>query len=138
MVKCTAVFRAYGAEFSPGEIERSTGVRFSKKNERGEIGISGRFSGAPVPYGSGDLKVEVDLSDPDMVAFGRMEALVSACSTGGATDILLHIDVAFVDQCNLEMSASFMRAAARLNIPLTITCFEQSEGAEPGHRKEQE
>jgi hypothetical protein len=124
MVKCTASFRAHGEGFSPKSAERLTGLFFSKRNERGDLGTSGRASGQPLAYGSGELAVAMDLTAPDPLFFAAVENLVPACLSSGATDMLLHIDVEYTDQCNMEMSPAFVVALSRLGIPVTMTCFQ--------------
>ena len=127
MIEVDAEFRAYGSEFSPESVERSTGISFSKKKERGSTGILGRYRGQPVPYGSAELsgpETGLDLMVPDAPFFAAVEKLVPACLSAGATSMSLHLNVAFADQCNIELSPEFIAALARLGIILTMSCFE--------------
>ena len=128
MLETSIVFRALGSSFSPAKVEARTGIVFSKKNERGEPGTSGRYRGSPIPYGSAELAgraVQADLVSPDSEFFGAVQILVPACSAAGATEMNLHLDVAFSDQCNLEMGPEFIAAVGRLGITLTMSCFEK-------------
>jgi hypothetical protein len=127
MIRATAVFRASGSAFSPESVETRIGVSFSKKNEPGEIGTIGRYRGQPIPYGSAELSDAengADLMVPNVLFFAAIEKLAQACVAAGATSVLLHIDVAFTDQCNIEMSHDFISAVGRLGIPVTMSCFE--------------
>lgn len=124
MIKCTATLRVFGPNFSPGAIEQLLGLAFSRKNEPGELSRRGRYRGRPTPYGSGELLLNVDLIAVDPNVIEELGRIVSACSPAGATSVLVHFDVAFTDQCNLEMSPEFISAMAQLRIPITITCFE--------------
>jgi hypothetical protein len=128
MVKVTAVLRATGTDFSPEAVEHLTGISFSKKHERGSSGTIGRYRGQPLPYGSAELaspETGMDLMVPDAPFFAAIEKLAPACSTAGATSTVLHIDVAFTDQCNIELSPEFISALARLGIPITMSCFQE-------------
>lgn len=126
MIRISLVFRAMGERFSPGVAEVQTGILFSKKNERGDIGDCGRYKGQPIPYGSGDLREPSDNSDlviPSDAFFKALNILVPVCRKAMADSMLLHIDVAFEDQCNMELSEHFLRAVSKLGIPVTVSCF---------------
>lgn len=127
MVKVSVVFRAFGPEFSPDNAERNAGVRFSKKNEPGDAGTSGRFRGRPLPYGSCELNgpersVALDMPDPKF--FHSIQHVARECLAAGATSMVLHFDVAYVDQCNLEFSSEFVLALARTGVAVTMSCYE--------------
>lgn len=127
MLKTTTVFRATGSDFSPANAERVSGVSFSKKNEPGSTGTTGRYRGQPLPYGSGELvdsENEIDLQNPNVMFFAVIERIAPACLAAGATLMLLHIDVAYTDQCNIEFSHEFVAALAQLGISITMSCFE--------------
>ncbi len=38
--------------------------------------------------------------------------------------MLFHMDVAFREQCNIELSHEFVSALAQLGIGITMSCFE--------------
>lgn len=126
MLKTTIVFRATGSSFSPTRVESETGIVFSSKNEPGDLGRIGRYRGVPTPYGSADFvgqAEQADLVNPNNELFRAIEALVPASKSAGATDMNLHLDVAFSDQCNLEMGPDFIATVGRLGVALTISCF---------------
>lgn len=128
MVRVLAGFFASGPQFSPGVVERRTGVRFSRKNECGEMGMTGRYRGQPIPYGSGDFQgpeAGLDPQVPDEHFFESVEALARECSAAGATSMRLHLDVEYVDQCNLEWSSAFVSALGRARVAVTISCYER-------------
>lgn len=115
-----------GASFQPLLVEQQTGILFSKKAEAGSIGTIGRYRGIPVPYGFAELMCsspQVDSMLP--AAFVRdVEAIVSSSVLHGATSIVLHIDVAFQTQCNLEFSPQDLAELSRLGVVVTVSCFE--------------
>ena len=45
-----------GDEFSPVLFEQRTGLILAEKQEVGGLGLSGKYRGKPVPYGSAKLK----------------------------------------------------------------------------------
>lgn len=130
MIKTLLIFRAMGTAFSPSAAEKQTGLLFSKKNEPGDIGKWGRYKEQPIPYGSAELcdpTEDSDLFALSPVFFRTLELLVPACRAALATSIVLHADLAFEDQCNIEMSEDFIQALAGLRIPFTMTCYENRE-----------
>lgn len=125
MEKSSGVFRASGPEFSPRSVERQTGILFSQQNEPGDIGTTGRYRGQPRPYGSCTLpgpNSGLDLQAPDAGFFEAVERLAGACRAAGATTVVIHLDIAYTEQCNFEMSEEFLSAAARAGVALTISC----------------
>ena len=129
MIKLNITFRAYGVGFSPAVVARQTGVPFSRSNEPGSIGVIGRYRDQSVPYGSAELvcpEVCADLIIPDAWFFPALKRITPACLAAGATEVVLHVDVAFTDQCNLEMSSGFASSIADLGITLTMTCYDDS------------
>ncbi|HOX45004.1 MAG TPA: hypothetical protein PK668_15500 [Myxococcota bacterium] len=129
MVRVSIGFRASGPKFSPKNVERHTGIRFSKKNEPGDIGTIGRYRDHPLPYGSCELngpETGVDLQVPDPSFFESIEGAARECLMAGATSMLLHLDVAYTDQCNLELSKDFVSALARAGVSITMSCYEDS------------
>jgi len=117
----------WGEAFSPSTAEKQTGIVFDAKNEPGEIARSGRYRNQPTPHGSATIKFEDDLSSCDPLTTQSLNVLaesIPAFREAGATTIVIHCDVAYRDQCNLEMSPGFLAAIARLGVPLTLTCYQ--------------
>ena len=128
MLKTSIVFRATGRGFSPTSVEGRTRIVFSKKNEQGDLGRLGRYRGLPTPYGSAELasEAEADLLSPNNDFFRAVEVLAPACEAAGATEMHLHLDVAFREQCNLEIGPAFISAVARLGMTLTMSCYQDA------------
>jgi len=127
MVRYTATLRVFGETFSPILAERRTGISFTSRNEPGEIATVGRHKGQPLPYGSGELIYANTGPEPSVSLSQLLDAatiLIPACRDASATSSVLHLDVAFEEQCNIEMSAEFLGRVAALGLPLTISCFE--------------
>jgi hypothetical protein len=59
---------------------------------------------------------------PHVLPLFEQPVLVEGLRRHGATDIVLHVDVAYDAQCNLEFSPRLLRALAALRIPFTVTC----------------
>lgn len=131
MIRVFAVLRAWGEKFSPSEAERLAGVLFSEKSEPGELGVRGRYAGKPRPYGTAELQAS-DATEAAALARGdlldlawlkKVATLAPPCRLAGATDIELHLDVAYEAQCNVNFSPRELNSIAALGVPLTITCF---------------
>ena len=117
----------WGERFSPKAVESKTGIAFQKKNEPGDIADSGRYRDQPRPYGSATLVVREGGERGDLISFEAIKYLgknLHEFKRAGATDISLDIVVAYGGQCNLEMSAALLNSLASLQIPLTISCYE--------------
>ncbi len=121
-----------GDHFSPAEAERKTGVKFSKKNELGEIGKRGRFIGKPKPYGS----AVIELCDPEEGVQGNLrleDPLIQTLiqhhgtfRTCGATDIHISMAVVYQYQCNMAFDVKLMQALGECNIELWVSCYEEA------------
>lgn len=117
----------WGEAFSPSAVEKRTGIVFDTKNERDEIGRSGRYRNQPTPYGSATIKFEDDLSSCDPLSSQSLNVLaenIPVFRDAGATTIVIHCDVAYRHQCNLEMSPGFLAAIASLGVPFTLSCYQ--------------
>lgn len=119
---------ASGAEFSPNAAERATQVLFSEKTEPGEICSRGRYRGRPAPEGWGKRDFSVPPEDADLVSsnsevLATLERCVAVYRTAGAAEIILHFNVSYHNQCNLQLTAPLIRRLANLGIDVTLTCF---------------
>lgn len=117
-----------GTEFSPGAAERATQVLFAEKIEPGEICSRGRYRGRPAPEGWGKRDFspppeEADIVSPDSEMLTTLERCVPEYRTAGAQNIILHFNVSYFSQCNLQLSASLIRKLASLGVDVTLTCF---------------
>jgi hypothetical protein len=120
---------AQGTAFSPGDAERALGVHFSRKEEPGEIGTSGKFAGRSIPYGSGIIEYEANESDDELIpAHGWIlgnPTLVSELGSRGATEINLYIDVEYEAQCNFELSTELLASLSKLGVTVGFSCFRR-------------
>jgi hypothetical protein len=117
-----------GAEFSPSAAERVTQVLFTEKTEPGEIGARGRYRGRPAPQGWGQCAFAVSPEDADLVSahsevLVTFERCVPMYRAAGAQEIMLHFNVSYSNQCNLQLSAPLLRRLAELGVDVTLTCF---------------
>ena len=134
MVKIRASCRLYGENFSPRLAEERTGLRFTRKNELGDLGQSGRFRGTPIPYGSATLEAPFDTQtkpgnvSPEEWVIDVLSPCIEELRSSGATSIDLDLEVVWQDQCNLAFDAAFLRKVGRLNIGFTLSCYEGRVG----------
>lgn len=117
-----------GPEFSPSAAERATQVRFSERTEPGEICSRGRYRGKPAPAGWGKHDFSVSQKDADLVplnseVLATLERCVPIYRTVGAQEIILHFNVSYSSQCNLQLTAPLIRKLANLGVDVTLTCF---------------
>lgn len=117
-----------GTEFSPGAAERATQVLFTEKIEPGEICSRGRYRGktAPEGWGKRDFSLppeDADLVSPNSEILATLERCVPEYRTAGAQNIILHFNVSYFSQCNLQLSASLIRKLANLGVDVTLSCF---------------
>jgi hypothetical protein len=127
--------RVHGRAFSPRAAEARSGLNFSVVREPGEIVERGRYAGQPLPYGTADYISQEDEAGCDGRAlrfFADAERLWRAARECGAEEAVLHLDFQWKDQCNLEFDASFVAAAHRLGLPVTITCWEAEATGKDG------
>ena len=121
----------WGNTFSPKAVEAKTGIVFDKENEPGDIAISGPYRNQPTPYGSAYISLQVDPSSCDPLSPESFQILarnIPVAMEAGATDIVIHCDVDYYGQCNLEMSPEFLAGIADLGVPFTISCWLDEDG----------
>ena len=127
-----------GDRFSPAEAERKTGIRFSKKNEPGDIGTIGPYRGKPIPYGSADLALltpkediqgDLTIDNPLIQTLIQHHATFRAC---GATTLYVYLAVGYEDQCNMAFDTKLMKALGECDIELWVSCYERKEEEDGG------
>lgn len=117
-----------GTQFSPGAAERATNVFFSQKTEPGELCAHGRYRGRPAPAGWGKCDFSVPPDDADLITansevLAMLERCVPEYRTAGAQEIVIHFNVAYANQCNLQLTAPLIHRLAALGVDVTLTCF---------------
>lgn len=132
---------ASGATFSPARAAAEFDLKpGGVQHEPGEVASYGPHRGRPRSSGyacfqiypssptvdPATARVDADLVPHDLPLF-EQPGLIEGLRRHGATDIVLHVDVAYDAQCNLEFSARLLRALADLAIPFTMTCYEDAE-----------
>jgi hypothetical protein len=116
----------YGENFSPNQAQEATGVELCRCNENGDIGRTGKFKEKPLPYGSAELIDEnFSMIAPYSFIFDFIERHLVKVRQAGATDIHLHILVAYSDQCNLEFEPKLLQKISRSGLPLTMSVYEE-------------
>lgn len=121
-----------GDTFSPRLAESITGLTFPTKNEPGEIGLIGRYKGLPRPYGMAILKAPFDSVTrttsqmPEEWIADALTQRMKDIRSCGATEVHVSITVAWTDQCNFGFSEEFLSKIGRLNIPIFVSCYEDS------------
>jgi len=125
MTSITFTMRLQGVAFSPAEAETRSGLAFTMRVEPGTIVSSGRYSGSALPYGWAELRCDADAhGHPGEKFFFEASILAGVGASCGATQRVLHIEVAYQDQCNFEWSCESLSAVARLGLPVTVSCFQ--------------
>lgn len=121
-----------GKTFSPRIAEERTGLRFTKKNELGEIGTIGRYREKPIPYGHAILEAPFDSRTkpgvvmPEEWIVDTISSHIEELRSCGATSIDLDLNVTWQDQCNLAFDAVFLQKLGKLNIDFLLSCYEGS------------
>ena len=118
-----------GDSFSPLLLEKYSGLRLSKAHEPGEIGKFGRFKGEECPFGSGFLKPDEELLAenrqlPERWMIDTLAQQIDTIRECGGDKIVLHFEIQYCKQCNLEFSPNLLRRIADMNIIFTISCYE--------------
>ncbi|WP_437576740.1 hypothetical protein [Sorangium sp. So ce887] len=119
---------ASGMRFSPGAVECAAQVPFSEKIEPGEIVSRGRYRGRPSLEGWGKYDFSVPPDDADLLSsksefLATLERCIPVYKAAGAQEIVLHFDVSYAGQCNLQLTVPLIRRLAELGVDVTITCF---------------
>jgi hypothetical protein len=117
-----------GKEFSPSAAEQITQILFSEKSEPGEICVRGRHRGKPAPEGWGKHDFSLPPEGSDLVSSNSevltaLERCLPVYRAAGAQEVVLHFNVSYSNQCNLQLSAALIHKLANLGIDITLTCF---------------
>jgi hypothetical protein len=126
----TIHYIAKGDTFSPELAEAKSGINFDSKIEPGDIGETGLYRGRPTPHGYAQKAWpddEVELVSPHIDFFAAITKLDLAATTAGADDRVIHLDVKYGNQCNLEFSPSFVKRLALLDLTVTVSCSSDPE-----------
>ena len=134
MISVSAVLHVYGQDFSPSLAESMLGYALGSDKKEPIPGGSGELSdqgSAIIRYDwNGSLepsfeKGVADLLPPSLPIFEEKE-LVATLRKCGAEEFTLYVNVAYEDQCNLELSPSLLAALAELGVTLAITCYDDA------------
>ncbi len=128
----------WGSQFSPLKAQSEIGITFTKQNEVGENGSTGKFNLKPYDYGAASIDFEcADTTDSYLVPKEIIQLLKlhKDTLTGlGVEDIVVTINVSYSGQCNVEFDPAFMRAVADLGLPLVMTCFQNPDAGKKGKK----
>src|SRR5688500_16189085 len=117
-----------GDTFSPAQFEKETGFLLRQKTEPGQVGVRGKYNGVPVVYGSAILDVQQSgCGETEFTIEPNVKNLLmnpELLAKLGVSMPVLHFDVEYVGQCNLEFSTKIVSEFFRLAIPITLTCYE--------------
>lgn len=121
----------HGDNFSPTLVEKKIGVPLDEKIEVGDIGKIGRYKNKMIPYGSACLRaIKTEGACLETALKGIVDVLmenIKSFRSHGAESIILHFDVNYDNQCNLEFSPELIKKISILEIPLTISCYKKWE-----------
>lgn len=127
-----------GLEFSPRKFQEISGVRLSRVNEPGSIGVQGRYWNKPIPYGSGDIEVSAE-AERDWSKLDELLILVTECidhaRACGAERIVLQCGFFHDGQCEFTFSVAQLKLIAGLRIPTVISAVPYLEEDECSEAK---
>ena len=118
-----------GAEFSPAEAERRTGLAFVRKNEPGGFTERGRYRREPAPFGAASLDVPDETPDRAKLSELLDSVLPHADTLRqlGVESMTVYVGYFWRDQCNLAFEPEELSQLAALGVPFWISCYEDSD-----------
>lgn len=118
----------WGKDFDPSCIQNVAGAVVRDCDTPGEIGITGRYKGKPVPYGACILATPEHIRVPDRILWMAdfIHKHIQTFREAGATDIIYWIYWTGT-QGNMEFSVEELKKIAALSIPLAIDCIHVQE-----------
>jgi hypothetical protein len=133
MMQVDIFINMIGRHFSPAKLGQMTGHPVENSNEPESIGNTGKYRGKPIPYGAGEWRFSTGKDMPYGPVFETavqmLERYIHEMRQCGAEEIVLHFQVYYASQCNLEFSPSELNRISSLCVPFTISC-EQLAGEE--------
>jgi hypothetical protein len=130
MIKVFAYCLISGRAFSPTLAKQKTGLSFSEMHSVGDIGTLGKYKHKPFDFGF--ARLDDDLSTVDVTSFSKCALVkdlllhLDALRDCGAEQIVLHYDVAYLDQCNIELHSEDLKILSSTGIDVTFTCYRIS------------
>lgn len=128
-MKLYVYINAVGETFSPKALKHLEGFSCISKNEPQEIVSKGRYQGKPIPFGS--LRIAIPVTSIDSFfdnkeagLITRIETCVESLKKAAATDVSIHLDVEYENQCNLQFNSAWLTAIGKLGIPVAFTAYE--------------
>lgn len=126
MIKINATLLICGDNFSPSMMEKNSEIIFSKKNEPCSVGDIGRYKDKPIPYGSAEIISEqIEVEENEISFLNKVLQCIRYLKSSNV-EIILHYDIAYSNQCNIEFKSEILKKIADFNIPFTITCYEDN------------
>jgi hypothetical protein len=131
MLKTIVTLSIRGKNFLSTLASSNLGVSFSKKNDPGEIGTSGRYAGQQTPYGSCTLQVPNTIPQEAEVQLDWLLDFLNENKNDlkklGAEDYRIHFSQYYTDQCNFEISDKNISKLFKLGLGLSISCYHKDE-----------
>ena len=113
-----------GEKFSPKIVENELGIKFSEKNEPGEIGVLGRYKGKKYELGGAILKSPEGIDESLNWILNVLCKHKNYLLKCGVEDINLTLNIEYENQCNFELTKKHLSQLTSLNIGLAITCYK--------------
>jgi hypothetical protein len=126
MIKESPHITLSGARFSPSKFENEAGISFSTKHEKGDISPN---LGKEYDFGYGQLEAPDVLNNSEKIEWLLDLILphINLLESMGVEEKVLHIDVGYNSQCNIEYRPEVIKKLHKFGGHLTLSCFEDDE-----------
>ena len=126
MTKAFPYVALFGESFSPNEAEKNTDIKFTVKNEVGEIGKRGKYKDKPYNFGYALLEPPKGIDDLQQIEWlvDTMVKNICILRKCGVIDGKFHVTYAYDSQCNIEYEPQFLSKLVEIGLAFTISCYE--------------
>lgn len=124
--KIDACINIQGNKFSPAKAQEMTGLIFSKTNEPGDIGKTGKYKNKPLPYGFAVVEPSVKIDDHKKIKWlaDTIKDKVKILKSCGAEDLYFYIGYFYENQCNLALSNEELKSLAETGLDYWFSCYD--------------
>ncbi|MCP3849657.1 MAG: DUF4279 domain-containing protein [Gammaproteobacteria bacterium] len=114
-----------GENFSPSVFEKKTGLFFNDKHEKGEPSHTTKRQ---YDYGYGQLAAPDELKYYQKIEWllDQIVPHVGLMKNLGVEEKVLHVDVEYSSQCNLEYRPEILKKLCELGATFTLTCYKNT------------
>ncbi len=127
MNKLKASIEIIGHKFSPLKLIKECNLRLNTYNEKGDIGVKGRFKNKEIPFGYASVSLSKNSKNNESDIYSLLNYIrpfIVLIRTFGAESIVLNVAYYYSKQCNQELSIKEIQLLSEMNISFVFSVYK--------------